>query len=172
MADDARTRTRLIAELDRQERVLLGALARDRCAPLLATTLTLQQLRVLLLVHLDGPLGGHDLAERLGVSAPTVSGLLDRLAERGMVVRHEDVEDRRVRKVRLSPAGTQVVEEVLSAGRSRRAALLRRLDPDTLAGLVAGVTALVDVAAALPPEAGGSRAADACRPDGLGTTGS
>lgn len=136
----------LVAELDRQELRLLHALAWDRCAPLLATTLTIQQLKVLLLVRLEGPLGGHDLAERLGVSAPTVSGVVDRLTERGLVARLADPHDRRVRRVRLTAAGERLVEELLTAGRARRTALLRRLDPVALAGLVSGMTALADAA--------------------------
>lgn len=146
MDDDTRDHDFLIAELDRQELRLLRTLARDRWAPLLATTLTIQQLKVLLLVHLEGPLGGHDLAQLLGVTAPTVSGLVDRLAERGLVTRQADAGDRRVRRLRLSPAGGHLVEELLTAGQARRSALLHRLDQATLAGLVAGVTALAEAA--------------------------
>lgn len=136
----------LIAELHHQELRLLRTLAKDSWEPLLATTLTIQQWKVLLLVHLEGSLGGHDLAERLGVTAPTVSGVVDRLAERGLVARLADPQDRRVRRVRLTAAGERLVEDLLTAGRTRRAALLHRLDLATLAGLVAGMTALAEAA--------------------------
>lgn len=131
----------LVAELYRQELRLLHSLARDRWRALLTTTLTIRQLKVLLLVHLEGPLVGHDLAHRLGVSAPTVSGLVDRLADRVA-----DPQDRRVRRVGLTAAGERLVDDLLTAGRYRRAALLHERDRRTLAGLVDGVSALARAA--------------------------
>lgn len=71
--------------------------------------LTMQQLRALMVVAQEPGIAGHALSDRLGVSAPTASGLVDRLTERGLVQRTEDPDDRRVRRVTLTAAGQERV---------------------------------------------------------------
>ena len=71
--------------------------------------LTLQQLRALMEVAKDPGLAGHTLGGRLGVGAPTASGIIDRLVEKGLVQRTEDPDDRRVRRVTLTEAGQEQV---------------------------------------------------------------
>lgn len=69
--------------------------------------LTMQQLRALIEVTTAPGIAGHELGERLGVSAPTASGLIDRLVDKGLVDRAEDPHDRRVRRMTLTEAGQQ-----------------------------------------------------------------
>ena len=139
MDDDV---ARLVEEAAAHQLAVQRAVARQRSSPLLDTALTMQQLRAVLLVDLDGPLTGHDLADRLGVSTATTSGLVDRLVERGVVERTDDPDDRRVRRVRLSPAGARVVRDLQEAGRAMSDHLLRQLDPDDLRALVQGLAAV------------------------------
>jgi DNA-binding MarR family transcriptional regulator len=53
----------------------------------------------------------HDLAERMGVSAPTASRSVDALHEHGLVERAVDPDARRAVRVGLTPAGTRLLEE-------------------------------------------------------------
>jgi DNA-binding MarR family transcriptional regulator len=52
------------------------------------------------------------LAHRLHVSTPTVTGILDRLVQRGMTARDDDPRDRRVVLNLLTTLGMQVIEEL------------------------------------------------------------
>ena len=132
----------LAAEAAEHQLAVHRAAARQRSAPLMSTALTMQQLRAVLLVDLEGPLTGHALAERLGVSTATTSGLVDRLVEHGVVARTEDPADRRVRRVALTEAGARTVRELADAGRAMSDHLLLQLDVEDLRALVRGLAAV------------------------------
>jgi len=74
--------------------------------------LTMQQLRVLGFVAKDPGLAGHELGERLGVSAPTASGLVDRLVEKGLLSRSDDPDDRRVRRLNVTTDGLDLIRRM------------------------------------------------------------
>jgi len=74
--------------------------------------LTMQQVRVLGHVAKEPGLSGHELGERLGVSAPTASGLVDRLVEKGLITRADDPDDRRVRRLHPTAEGLEVIREM------------------------------------------------------------
>lgn len=61
----------------------------------------------------------HELGELLLVSRANVTGLVDCLARRGLAERAPDVRDRRVRLVRLTRAGAQLLEALLPAHYAR-----------------------------------------------------
>lgn len=74
--------------------------------------LTMQQLRVMHILYCDGPTRVSTLARRLRVSTPTVTGILDRLVNRGMTSRDDDPSDRRVVLNLLTPNGVKVIEQL------------------------------------------------------------
>jgi DNA-binding MarR family transcriptional regulator len=89
-----------------------------------------------------GPHETRDLALRMGVSRPTVSGVTDTLERRGMVERRDHADDARRRTVALTPDGERTFEELFprfnaeeslacgglgAAERAQLAALLRML---------------------------------------------
>jgi DNA-binding MarR family transcriptional regulator len=53
----------------------------------------------------------NDLADRMGVSAPTASRSVDVLHELGLVERVPDPRDRRALRIDVTPAGKQLLEE-------------------------------------------------------------
>lgn len=55
------------------------------------------------------------LCDLLRVPAPQMTLILDRLQERGWVVRERDANDRRALHLRLTPAGTRLAEKSLTA---------------------------------------------------------
>jgi DNA-binding MarR family transcriptional regulator len=72
--------------------------------------LTLTQVSVLR--HLRaGPQTAGRLGELAGLSATSISRLVDRLEKRGLVSRTRDLEDRRIVEVHLEPAGERLLGE-------------------------------------------------------------
>jgi DNA-binding MarR family transcriptional regulator len=62
-----------------------------------------------------------DLAARLGVALSTVSGVIDRLVDQGLLSREDDPADRRHVLLHITPAGTTQLERFreLNAGHFR-----------------------------------------------------
>lgn len=70
------------------------------------TEVTQPQFNMMRTLHEKGGATIKELAESLHVSAPSVSTMVERLVEMGMVLREHSTVDRRVVYVRLSEAGT------------------------------------------------------------------
>ena len=111
--------------------------------PLISTPLTMQQLKVLTMIAIDPDRAtGHELAAQLQVSVATMSGLVDRLVEHGMVSREEDPSDRRVRRLSVTPEGSATIRSLLSSAGTMPTPVLRRLAIEDLRALVQGILAL------------------------------
>ena len=85
-----------------------------------------------------------DLAEQLGRSPSATSRLASGLAERGLLVRHEEVADRRLRILEISEAGTQLLGQVDRARAEQFLAVVRRLPESERALVAMGVAALAE----------------------------
>ncbi|MFB9630072.1 MarR family transcriptional regulator [Nonomuraea helvata] len=131
MSDEREDLIRRITETQRG----MGRLFAQHQSPLFSSNLTIRQLHVVMLLSLNGSASGQDLAHHLGVSLGTVTGIVDRLVAQGLATRHEDPQDRRVRRVELSPAGTALIEEINNAGFEHYRRILDHLDTDTLRSL-------------------------------------
>lgn len=86
-----------------------------------------------------GPLETRDLADRMGVSRPTVSGVTDTLERRRLVRRRADQPDARLRTVTLTEAGQQLFAELFPRFNAQESAICSHLDTDereSLAGLL------------------------------------
>jgi DNA-binding MarR family transcriptional regulator len=100
----------------------------DRAHPLLDVNLTMSQLKVMIILGRLGGTSGQELARRTGASLATLTGIVDRLVAQDLVIRREDPRDRRVRRLELTPAGTDLVDRVIAAGEEHQQRLLQRLD--------------------------------------------
>ena len=89
-----------------------------------------------------GTLSVRQLSERTGTRASTLTGLLDRLENRGYLVREVDPSDRRSFRLPLTGQGREVAARALAAIAGLERAALARLDAAQLAGYHAVVTAL------------------------------
>ncbi|WP_156400024.1 MarR family winged helix-turn-helix transcriptional regulator [Phycicoccus sp. Soil748] len=77
--------------------------------PLLeAVGLTYPQYLVMLVLWESDDQPAHEIADRLQLSPAAVSPILGRLEEAGLVVRDQDPDDARTRRVRLTPKGAAV----------------------------------------------------------------
>jgi DNA-binding MarR family transcriptional regulator len=86
---------------------------------------------------LEEPHPMHTLAERLSCDASYITGLADRLEEKGLVERLPDPDDRRVRQLALTDEG-RAMRGRLAQGLAEPNAMLDRLGDDDLA-LFAGL---------------------------------
>jgi DNA-binding MarR family transcriptional regulator len=106
--------------------------------------LTMQQVRVLGHVVKEPGIAGHELGERLGVSAPTASGLVERLVEKGLIVRSDDPDDRRVRRLHPTDAGRDVIRQMDSMFGRALGVVIKLLSLDDLELLRRGSQAMLD----------------------------
>ncbi|MGH3664048.1 MAG: MarR family winged helix-turn-helix transcriptional regulator [Micromonosporaceae bacterium] len=125
-------RQELIDRISDLQRDLGRIWAHDRSLPLLASMLTMQQLKVVMILSFQDSASGQELAKSLDVSLGTVTGIVDRLVARKLVRRREDPEDRRVRRVALTTAGRALADELRNAGLAKFRTVLDQLDVETL----------------------------------------
>jgi len=99
------------------------AVAQQGCFRHISST----QLHVLLLLESKGSMPMSRLADLLEVSLPNVTGIVERMVERGLVERTRSDDDRRVVGVAMTDAGRETVEEIDMIRRSQLAAVICRL---------------------------------------------
>jgi DNA-binding MarR family transcriptional regulator len=84
---------------------------------------------VLLQLGMHGPTSMSRLAGLLDVGLPNMTGIVDRLAEQGLVERVRDDRDRRVVLVSATPRGREMTEELESIRRQRMRELVVAVGP-------------------------------------------
>ena len=89
-----------------------------------------------------GTLNVRQLSERTGTRASTLTGLLDRLENRGYLARELDPADRRSFRLPLTETGRAVASRALATIADLERDALSRLDATQLAGYHAVVAAL------------------------------
>ena len=94
--------------------------------------LTMPQLRVLLVLFADGPTSMRVLSSTVGVATATATGIVDRLVERGLVIRESHPEDRRVVVCRLSEKGQELLNRLWELGQVRGKSLFANMTPAEL----------------------------------------
>lgn len=147
MTDDAsRTdkdeRARLVESIQAVQVDIERAMLAEAMGPLVSTSLTMPQLKILGLIVMRGETTSLDLVRTLQVSGATVSGLVDRLVERGVVTRREDIADRRVKHLEPTAEGRSLVASLFSVASILPDELFHLLDTDDLRALARGVEAL------------------------------
>lgn len=105
--------------------------------------LSLSQLRLLAILR-DREPTMSDLATHLGLDRSSISGLIDRAVQRGLVTKTRDETDRRSARVALTPAGRELAGRGAAQIHERIAPLLAGLDGtrrQTLTGLLESLLA-------------------------------
>lgn len=85
-----------------------------------------------------------DLAEHFGVSVPSMSRAVDAMVKKGLATRVEDPEDRRVRQVKITGPGKDLVETLVAVRRSGIEAFAATLSAAQRRKLDAAVDSLMD----------------------------
>ena len=139
-------RERIIAEiLDLHRdamRLIHGGLSNEW----LETEITMPQFKTLLVMFLRGKASMGELADALGTGVSTVTGIVDRLVDHGLVTRDEAPHDRRVVVGRLTPKGEVLVERLYLTQREAVARAFNQLTLDELRLVARAFSLICDAA--------------------------
>jgi DNA-binding MarR family transcriptional regulator len=135
-AEDARER--LIEHILELEPEMFRAMGPVEPNPWLDVDVSMSQLKVLMALAWSEPddaargLRMSDLSRYLGVTPATVTVVVDRLEERGLVERQHDLQDRRQLRCVLTPQAEGLMASICESHRLRTRRLLAELSRDEL----------------------------------------
>jgi DNA-binding MarR family transcriptional regulator len=124
---------------------VLRALHSTDVAAWCAVDLTMPQVKALLLAYSPTGASHGEIARALGVGVSTVTGIVDRLVEHGLVERHTDPDDRRLSRVRATQAGIDLLDRLWTSRIERLNQLLDVLGPDERAAFTSALQHLAQV---------------------------
>jgi len=144
-----------MSETDRKrlmEQVLLGLgsfrslRVQDLFAESMHRDVSLQQLHFLAALHHNSPSTVSALANLTGASLPSASSIVDRLEDRGYVLRTRDEGDCRVVSVALTDRGRAVLDEFVGLKREQMVRLMSAMTDEELTRFEDGMAALSNAA--------------------------
>ena len=109
------------------------AIRRAVDAELAKENITLRQFEVLAWIALEGEQSQVELADRLGIEAPTLAGILTRMERDGWLERYGCPEDRRRKRIRATPQAEAVWARMTDCSRRVRAKAAEGLSSEELA---------------------------------------
>ena len=112
---------------------MIGSLRCAGTGRMVKAGISMTHLHILWVIEHHGELPMSRLADLLDVSLSNATGLVDRMAERGLVERVRVPDDRRVVIVRASAEGVRIRDEIEALKQDRMRSILGRLKPDQLA---------------------------------------
>lgn len=138
-----------IEPLVRASQVIAAAVVRSLAS--VEPTVTVPQLRVLVMLSVHGKMNLSSVAERLGVNASNASRTCERLVTASLIERREDSRDRRHIVLSLAPSGRRLVRTVMRRREQLLATVVQEMSPGDqealMTALAAFNTAAGDVAA-------------------------
>ena len=102
-------------------------------AELAREEITFRQWEVLATVAIRGEQSQAELAEHLGIEAPTLAGILARMERDGWLQRYSCPDDRRKKRIRITPRAETVWNRMLECCRRVRQRATQGLSADDLA---------------------------------------
>lgn len=115
-------------------------------------SVTMAQMRVLMLLGAVGEARMSDLAPKLVISLSTLSSLVEKLVEAGFAQRRDDPRDRRNVLVSLTGPGAALLDTLQELGIDHLRSLLVQLDESAIATVTNAIELLVGAARQLSPE--------------------
>ena len=134
-SDAPPVRAQLEAEVAARYEALMAAVAFGHAPEFVALDVTMAQMKALYLVAARGSMHISALADLLGVTLSTGSGLVDRLVDQGLLERRHQEHDRRHVAVSLTPAGAELMERMRELSVRRVRTMLAAIDDHDLAAL-------------------------------------
>jgi DNA-binding MarR family transcriptional regulator len=108
--------------------------------------MTMAQIKALFTISHGEAVPVNNIAEYLGVGQPTASHLVDKLVRQGFAGRTESPTDRRVKLVRLTPQGEDLVRRLYQGGEEQYRSWVKQLTDQERKDLLSGLQALARAA--------------------------
>jgi DNA-binding MarR family transcriptional regulator len=105
-------------------------------------SVTSAQLNCLLALHENGPLPPSQIAKHMMVNSSTVTGVIDRLEQKGLVTRQRNSPDRRIINIQLTPGGEKMAEVAPPPIQQRVVDGLQKLSSKELDQIILSLTKL------------------------------
>lgn len=105
--------------------------------------LTTAQLRVLFHVRADPGVTAGELAARLSVTPPTISGIVDRLVKLSLIRREDDESDRRLVRNQLTEQGESACSRLERGSEIFTRRILVEMNHEDLSALILGLKAFI-----------------------------
>jgi DNA-binding MarR family transcriptional regulator len=121
---------------------MIGSLRCAGTGRMVKAGISMTHLHILWVLEHHGDLTMTRLADLLDVSLSNATGLIDRMAERGLVDRVRVPTDRRIVIVRASHEGTRIRDEIEALKQDRLRSILNRLEPAKLERIHAAISDL------------------------------
>src|SRR6185436_4630594 len=118
---------------------MIGSLRCAGTGRMVKAGISMTHLHILWVPEHHGDLTMTRLAELLDVSLSNATGLIDRMAERGLVDRVRVPTDRRIVIVRASQEGARIRDEIEALKQDRMRSILNRLEPAKLERIHAAI---------------------------------
>jgi len=131
-------------------RVLVAVAARSLGD--IAEEVTLTQYRTLVVLASRGPQSLAELADAVAVTPPTATRMCDRLIKKGLILRRQDRDDRRLIRLTLAKRGRDLVDEVTRRRRTEIVELVQAVPPDQRAAMVDSLQRLSAAAGEVPEQ--------------------
>lgn len=103
---------------------------------------TFPQLSVISILAKNGEQKVSDISEKMGLSDSTVSGILDRLEQKGIIERKRNKDDRRVVKIYLSKGSQEICQEFHRKREEYFTHLLKELSEQEINDIIKGLEIL------------------------------
>ena len=108
--------------------VLMPVIARNLFLKFFQTVnITQTQIFTIMTLYEKSPCQLNELRKKLGITAPTVTGIVDRLEKLGYVKRIHDKNDRRVINVDLTSKGRKIAKKLKTTIKKKWVSLLAKL---------------------------------------------
>jgi len=149
---DAPRRAEVLAQIVELEPQMLRVLGPAQARDWVDVDLTMSQLKMMFVLscamgpNTDPGLRVSEVARGLGVTLPTVTAVMDKLVERGLVRRDDDPVDRRQHVCRLTADGSALLHRLMAGRRAFTQALMDHLDDDELVAFLRGMQVLMSAA--------------------------
>lgn len=114
--------------------------------------LTQVQLSCIRFAHLHPEPSVGLIADGLGVSDAAAAKLIDRLVKKGLLIREEDPQDRRVLKIKLTETGCKMLESVCSMENEYFGSVFKRMSVKSLQDLERGIVEFLKIALEKPEQ--------------------
>jgi len=111
-----------------------------------ATGLSFSQINVLMGLFHHGSAGVSEIGEKMGVTNAAASQSIDKLVQMGLIERTEDPDDRRAKRLELTPKGRDLIEKGVEARMKWIEGITDALTPQQQSMVISALTLLNEAA--------------------------